>query len=31
MLIAKIMMGVVAIVLLIALLLWLEKLDNKRN
>jgi len=31
MLVAKIMMGVVAIVLLITLLLWLEKLDNKRN
>lgn len=31
MLVAKIMMGVVAIALLIALLLWLEKLDNKRN
>ena len=31
MLVAKIMMGVVAIALLIALLLLLEKLDNKRN
>ena len=31
MLVVKIMMGVVAIALLIALLLWLEKLDNKRN
>ena len=31
MLVAKIMMGVVAIALLIAILLWLEKLDNKRN
>ena len=31
MLVAKIMMGLVAIALLIALLLWLEKLDNKRN
>jgi len=31
MLITKIMMGVVAIALLIALLLWLEKLDNWRN
>jgi len=31
MLVAKIMMGLFAIVLLIALLLWLEKLDNKRN
>jgi len=31
MLFAKIMMGVVAIALLIALLLWLEKMDNKRN
>ena len=31
MLVAKIMMGVLAIALLIALLLWLEKLDNKRN
>ena len=31
MLIAKIMMGVLVIVLLIALLLWLEKLDDNRN
>ncbi len=31
MLVAKIMMGVVAIALLITLLLWLEKMDNKRN
>ncbi len=31
MLVAKIMMGVVAIALLIALLIWLEKLDDKRN
>jgi len=31
MLVTKIMMGVVAIALLITLLLWLEKMDNKRN